>query len=218
MGDDTESFVHVDVNSSSSSILQELVVDINEPLSNVFYEPQYNHYRRAKIILFTDAFNLHDKFRAMPKEEKTKLLRALERCCNNYTIEKAHVNNIMTSWQLDKFVDLYHDICYKVSANMNDTPLVTGAQLAKKILDGEIDVQDVCKMTSQDICPDKYSSIIDRLESSKNVVQTRNTSSLYTCGTCKKSQCWIENRYNRSLDEGVNLTITCMNCGKQWNA
>ena len=40
----------------------------------------------------------------------------------------------------------------------------------------------------------------------------------HKCSKCKENKCTIVPRFNRSLDEGVNLTVTCMNCSFEWNA
>ena len=43
-------------------------------------------------------------------------------------------------------------------------------------------------------------------------------SELYRCNKCKRNQTKTERRYARSLDEGIDLTIICLFCGKRWNA
>lgn len=187
------------------------------PLDAMFYKKPYNKIRRAKLILFTSCLMQHKEYQLLPYQEKMKIIKNIERSCYNYVIDKSYEENIMTSWEVDLFCELYHSICYKISANLEKTGLVSNPNLTKAILSGNISIEQLPKLSSQDMYPQKYAEIIQRVEASKSVVQTLKTSAMYRCSKCKENKCTIENRYNRSLDEGVNLTITCLNCAHQWN-
>ncbi len=188
------------------------------PLTAELYYPPYNVIRRAKFILFGSIFLQHPKFSDLGYLEKIDLLKKVERSCYNYTIDKLIEENIMASWETDIFCDMYHSICYKVSSNLGSPLLTDNTNLLNMVMDNKIVINDLPRLSSQDLCPEKYVQIRKRIEASKNATTAIKTSSMYTCRHCKKSQCTIENRYNRSLDEGVNLTITCLNCWHSWNA
>lgn len=42
------------------------------------------------------------------------------------------------------------------------------------------------------------------------------STSIYTCGKCKKNECTYYEQQTRSADEGTTLFITCLHCGHKW--
>lgn len=188
------------------------------PLLACCYEKPYNEFRRAKLILFGSCFNEYEEFTKWSFNDKFSLITKLERSCFNASIIKSNNDNIQTKWDNETFKEIYHSICYKISSNITKSGSVINPILGLDILHGNIDIAKLPNMTSQELFPGKYKALIDKLEQSKNVVQTIKTSSMHKCRRCHKTECTIENRYNRSLDEGVNLTVTCVACGFQWNA
>ena len=131
---------------------------------------------------------------------------------------KANEENIPPLWDQDLFRDIYHAICYKILSNVDAHGTVKNHKLAKDIIFGNLNIASLPKQTSQELYPDKYAEVLDKIEKSKNATHTVKTSAMYKCRRCFKSECVIENRYNRSLDEGVNLSVQCVSCGLQWNA
>ena len=190
----------------------------NNSLDLLFFEYPYNVIRRSKIILFDSLLSEHDKYRTLPNEKKTSLLKELEIACYQYIIDKAYENNIMASWDNELFCDMYHSICYKISSNVEKGGLVDNESFSSALISGLIDPSKIPSMTSIEMFPQKYQITMQRLEASKTIVKNVKTSALYHCHRCKQNKCSMENLYNRSMDEGVNLKITCLNCFTQWNA
>jgi len=188
------------------------------PLHIDFYAHPYNKLRRAKIILFGSSLSSYKEFRNLTYASKTLILKNIERACFNYTIDLSHEENIVNSWDDEIFCGIYHSICYKISVNLELGGLVNNPTLAKNIFNKVIDINNLPKMTSYDMYPQKYIKIKQRLEASRHANQTIKTSTMYKCRRCHESKCTIENVYNRCLDEGVNLRITCTVCGNEFNA
>jgi DNA-directed RNA polymerase subunit M/transcription elongation factor TFIIS len=188
------------------------------PLNAVFYQNPYNRVRRAKIMLFASSLNPYEKFRTMTKEMRDDILCGIERACYNHTIDVAHKENIVASWENHNFKNIYHSVCYKISVNLEPTGLVSNPTLAKGLLNGDIDAKKLPLMTSVDMFPQKYTKTLKRIEASKNASQTIKYTTMYTCGRCYKKKCTIENVQNRSLDETGGLIITCVNCGNTFGA
>jgi len=153
----------------------------------------------------------------MTVEKRLDLLKKLEKACYNCTFDKAIEDNIITSWDDQSFCDIYHAICAKISMNISSF-LVNNTTLPKLILEGRVSLPSLPNRSSQDLFPEKYVDIMKKVEASKTATVTFKTTAMYRCPQCKKNECIYENRYNRSLDEGVNLYITCMNCSYQWCA
>lgn len=187
------------------------------PLDTYFYGPKYNKIRRAKLILFCSLLSEYDEFKQMLYDKQMFIIKKIERVCYNYSIDVANENNIIIIWEDDNFCNIYHSICYKISSNLEGGGMVNNPNIAKKIFNGDITIESLPMMSSTEMFPQKYKEITDRIEISKRVTQTKKVTSKYTCKNCKKSKCIEENLYNRSLDEGVNVRITCDNCGHKWN-
>jgi DNA-directed RNA polymerase subunit M/transcription elongation factor TFIIS len=188
------------------------------PLPVEFYKPPYNRIRRAKIMLFGSSLLSYIAYKELSDIKKFIILQKIERACYNYTIDRAYEENIITCWDIDLFCDVYHSTCYKISVNLEPKGLVCNPTLAKNLLSGKISINNLPKLTSPEMFPQKYVKIMKRIEASKNASQTIKTSTMYQCGRCKENRCSIENVYNRSLDEGVNLRIKCMNCDYEFGA
>jgi DNA-directed RNA polymerase subunit M/transcription elongation factor TFIIS len=187
-------------------------------LDNIFYTSNYNHYRRQKLMLFGTLFNEYPEFINLNYNDRNKLLQDLERSIYNTTIDKAQEENIITSWEIQQFLFLYDTLCYKISSNIDKNGLVKNVDLAKLIIDRQIDLKQLPKCSNIELFKTKYEDILTRLNRSKNVSQTYKYSTMYVCRKCKKSQTRFEVLQNRSADEGNNYSVTCLNCNNQFHA
>jgi DNA-directed RNA polymerase subunit M/transcription elongation factor TFIIS len=172
----------------------------------------YNMQFIKKVILeISDYLNT-------PYLTKDKIVEKLERGCVNRSIDKAKSYNIRCVWSDERFVNLYNSICYKVSSNIDPDSEVHSTYIKNKILRNELNLETVADMTSKELCPKKYEKIAKQIDQRINMKRKIKYSELFHCRKCKKNQCTTERRYNRSLDEGTNLTVKCMFCGHEWNA
>jgi DNA-directed RNA polymerase subunit M/transcription elongation factor TFIIS len=149
---------------------------------------------------------------------KEYIIRNLERGCLNRTINKGRVHNIRCVWSESRFVDLYHNICYKLASNLDTNSCINSGAIRERILNGEIDLKNVANLTSKELCPKKYEKIDKKINKRTTLERKVKFSELYKCRKCKRNQCTTERRYARSLDEGTDLTIHCLFCGHSWNA
>jgi DNA-directed RNA polymerase subunit M/transcription elongation factor TFIIS len=149
---------------------------------------------------------------------KEYIVKKLERGCLNRTIHKSRVHNIRCVWSEPKFVNLYHNICYKLAINLDSDSCVKSESIKKKIINQEVQLQDVANMSSKELCPKKYEKIDQKINKRTNLERKIKFSELYKCSKCKRNQCTTERRYARSLDEGTDLTVHCLFCGHNWNA
>ena len=189
-----------------------------DPLPSWLHTKRYNTQRRAKFIALSSVFKHHPNFIKLDMDKRFKLLAQIERACFNYTFNKAQEVSVPTSWENEEFINIYTIVCAKIISNIDQTNSVKNTYLADAIMCSTIDIKNLPKMTSQELYPDKYRNVLHQLELSKNVSRTIKTTTMYTCRRCKKSECTYENLYNRSLDEGVNLIVTCTYCGLEWKA
>ena len=175
------------------------------------YKSNYNSLRRAKIALFNNCLKEYENYKKLEKEKRNKIILKLEIECYNYVLDELQLVE-----PNDMFDNLYNAVCAKIASDIDFNGNINNNKLVEKILKGNI--KNIASMRCIELFPDRYSNIIERIDMSKNATQTIKTSAMYTCKRCKKNACIIENRYNRSLDEGTNLTIICVECGYEMNA
>ena len=142
--------------------------------------------------------------------------QTIEKSCYNKSIKDALNHNIRCVWSNDMFVKLYHSICYKVATNIDKHSPVKSDYIINKIMKNNIKLYLIANRPSQELCPSKYKNILKKINNRTNLKRNIKFSELYKCGKCKRNQCTTERRYNRSLDEGVNLMVHCLFCGHSW--
>ena len=165
---------------------------------------------RRSIINIINGY-MHDKIYT-----KEYIITSLEKGCLNRAVVKSKTYNIRCVWSNEKFTNLYHSICYKVATNLDKNSIVKSDYIRQKILDKTCKISDIANLTSTELCPKKYNKIKQKLDKRFNAEHKKKYSELYHCKKCKRNQTVTERRYNRSLDEGVNLMIICTFCSYQW--
>ena len=195
-------------------------MSLNELLPNrltlpiYFYEEKnYNDFRRVKVMLFSDICNSYAEFKVLSLEDKFKLVRRVERSCYNAAVFKADEEDIRNTWSNQVFFDMYNTICMKISTNLEDS-----RSLFLKVLNKEISTKKLAFMSSQELRPEMHAKIMQRISDRRNQVIQFKECNLYRCSKCGSKKCRADKLYNRSLDEGVNLEVTCTDCGHKWTA
>jgi len=184
-----------------------------------FYKnKKYNHIRRLKIIIISDILGNYKFYKEKTYEEKIKIIRLIELSCLNKAIKKSKKHNIYCVWSNDKYCNIYHSICYTIMSNLDSSSSVNSTSLIKMIADNKINLIKIAEFDPKEMCPEKYIKLYEEVDKRNKTEKKLKYSELYYCRKCKKNQCTLEKRYNRSFDEGVNLTINCLFCGHSWCA
>jgi DNA-directed RNA polymerase subunit M/transcription elongation factor TFIIS len=186
------------------------------PLASYFYgSSNYNDIRRAKLMMFGDRLSKYADFSKMHVAEKNTLLKYLERGCYGLARHRCIKNGFSMTWDDDNFVNLYHDICYKLVSNIDRESPVDSTYLATLILEGSIKPLDAAAMSSQDMAPDKYIEVMNRVTLMNEEIKIK-TSKLYTCPKCKHQETVLSQVQDRSNDENSSLIAVCVYCRFQW--
>lgn len=186
------------------------------PLDSYFYDhPNYTDIRRAKLMMFGDSLNKYEEFSAVSRAQKTEIIKNLERGCYNLARTKGSKKGFDISWDNENFTNLYHDICYKLAMNIDMESVVGSAYLTKMILSGTVSPANAAALSSQEMAPDKYVDVLNKLRMMNEEVKIK-TSKLYTCGKCKHQETVLTQIQNRSLDENSNLIAVCVYCSNRW--
>jgi transcription elongation factor S-II len=117
------------------------------------------------------------------------------------------------------FQTVYKAVVRRILGNIDPSSYVQNEHLHKQLVSGDLSLDTLRSMSTQDMNPALYKELYDRqllreqaqLEGNKAVV-----SELFTCSRCKKNQCTYYQLQTRSADEPMTTFITCLNCNKRW--
>jgi len=184
------------------------------PTSSYFYgHKNYPIIRIGKIRLFNKYLCRHKTFAKLENKKQHSIVKDLERSCFRLTIQKSKDNGIVTTWTNEEFDDKYHHECGRVLSYLNHKE--TDSKLVDTNINNLINVAGYAvsfpTLTHKDFYPELYKKI-DKHQNAGDQKKVKY-SKLYYCRMCKRSLSTVANRYNRSLDEAINLTITCVYCG-----
>ena len=184
-----------------------------------FYLYKNNDYcqtRRLILLLLASILESHPEFKKKLKEEQDNIIIGIELSCYNSTLKKSHDSLIYINWENPKFSYLYQLFCNKITKNLDSESEVNSNYLITKILNNEIDICNIADITSDKLCPIKSDNIKQKLLLRNKQKLNHKTSTLYTCRNCKKKEVIIKEYQGRSLDEGSNMSLTCVFCNYHW--
>ena len=131
----------------------------------------------------------------------------------NFTIKEASRRNVVKKWDNPYFVNIYFDRWRSVYINLINNPILVKSLKTKKIK-----ISDFAFYTHQEMCPDKWTQLIqEKMERDKNKYDRKtNITSDFKCGKCKSNECTYYQMQTRSADEPMTTFVNCMNCGNRW--
>jgi transcription elongation factor S-II len=136
----------------------------------------------------------------------------LEKGIFNYTLKEADLQKVVKKWDNRQFVQIYLDRLRSIMSNLNDNIVAT-------INDGTVKPQTVAFMTHQELCPEKWATLIekkskrDQQKFENNMAAATDT---FTCRKCKSNKCTFYGLQTRSSDEPMTIYVTCIECGQRW--
>lgn len=183
---------------------------------DIYENKQYNKNRRAILLLIASILEKNKKFKLKHKKIQTDIIINIELSCYKQTLLKADELLIYQSWDNEKFTYLYYLNCNKITKNLDIESEVNSNYLINKILQNDLDINNIASMSSDQLCPDKSQNIKETINLRNNQQIKFKTSTLYQCRNCKKREVKIQEYQGRSLDEGSNLSLTCVFCNFNW--
>ena len=200
------------------------------PLASCFYTSDYIGLRRSKILCFSKILYQNKEFKNWPYKKQSLLLQQLELSCWNMVFDLTKNTSSRENDKIDfhqnyhdfhqNYHDIhqnYHDICFNVATNLDKNSVVDSSYLINRLISGEINPINVGKLSSQELCPEKYIEICNKLNKRSSVKETRKTTELYKCSKCKKNQCSLETIWCRAADEMQPMRATCLFCNNSFN-
>lgn len=186
-------------------------------IPNILYkDPNYCKERLNIILIIANIFEKNKEFKKKNKQIQDKIIIDIEESCYNTTIKKANEEMIYINWDNYKFSYLYQLCHNKITKNLDIDSEVNSSYLIDAILNNSLDLSNIAEWSSDKLCPEKSDIIKQNLIARKSQKLNYKTSGLYTCKNCKKRSVTIKEYQGRSLDEGTNLSLTCLFCNYNW--
>ena len=174
-----------------------------------------SNVREKLLTLISDTHHIGDvSFGNMEKRaELINVSANIEKGILNFSIDLASKKNIIKKWENDIFVQIYIDRLRSIYINLKNPQLIT------KIINGEIQPDNLAFMTHQQFDPEKWFELLQQKEkkdASKLVDNIEASTDAYVCRRCKSRKCTYNAIQIRSSDEPMTIFVNCLNCGKNW--
>ena len=160
------------------------------------------------VELFRD--NIRKKLDEILNNEKNT--SNLEKGIFNYSLKEADQRKIVKKWDNKQFIQIYLDRLRSIMINLK-------GNILEQINDGTIKPHIVAFMTHQELCPERWATMIDaKTKRDKNKFETNISAAtdVFTCRKCKGNQCTYYQMQTRSADEAMTVYISCCICGNRW--
>lgn len=168
--------------------------------------------------------NDQDKFRKSCVEFLNKeinniiLSRNIEKSIYNYTIKLSKEKNIKRIWENNIFKNLYLSKIRSLYSNISDC-YIQNKNFKNKVLNGEIDIDNIANLSSYDIFPENWKDLIDekmKRDKLKFELKPEAMTDVFKCRRCNSRSCSYYEVQTRSADEPMTQFINCLNCGNRW--
>jgi transcription elongation factor S-II len=151
--------------------------------------------------------------------ENMEISKNLERGIFNSTIHLAEEKGVIKQWENHHFQKLYVLKAISIYSNLTKDNYIGNKNLLDKVKSCEIQPYDLSFMSSPEIFPEMWKTILDKKEKRDQMKYEKRAeiaTNLYRCGKCGKRQCSIYQLQTRSADEPMTTFVTCLNCDKRW--
>ena len=154
-----------------------------------------------------------EKWSGLDNAQKETFIRRMERSCLEVTILACERDGVDKHFGDKKFKERYSSECYKLIQNL-DVDLSN--YLTNKILCGEIDPNDVAKLSSQEMCPEASAAERNEIEIRQKQKTNTKVSRAYTCRKCLHNETIYEDYQAARGDESSSISIKCLSCQNVW--
>lgn len=181
---------------------------------DLYESDEYNQLRRAYILLIASLIEEHlvDK----DINEYSDTIIGIEKSCYDHSVEIAEYEMLLPLMSNIQFEHLYRTRITRITKNLDINSEVGDDHLINLIISKSIDVNNISKMSPEELSPSRNKQLLDKLTSRRNQKMSLKVSTLYFCKKCKKNETTVRSVQMRSLDEAESIVITCAFCSYMW--
>ena len=139
----------------------------------------------------------------------------MEKSIFNWSIK--HIKSVggVPSWENTQFKEIYKNRFLNIQHDLKN------ADLAKRILSGEVNTKFIAGMHATALDPNGISAKVyqERNEYNNKKYSANNEEEIigmFTCNKCKSKKTTYYQMQTRSADEPMTTFVTCLNCDKRW--
>lgn len=148
-----------------------------------------------------------------------KISRKIEKGIYNYCIGYSIEKNIQRSWNNKLFYRLYMSKVISVYSNLDEKSYIGNNSLLKRIKSGDVNPENVAKMSSHDTYPEIWTELLDKKtkrDKMKYEIKQEAMTEMFKCRKCGSRKCSYYELQTRSADEPMTQFINCLDCGNRW--
>lgn len=172
--------------------------------------------RREEIKkMFAELFEKYPEWNSLEQKNKDTIIRRLERGCHTHAVLDCTKRFVPRLWTEPRFVNSYSTECYRISSNIDPNSGAKSRKLGLCIINGSVDVREICKMTSEELNPE--ASLAER--TALDIRMRQKVDEKYSndkCGKCDAKKVIRVEAQTRSADELSNFHFKCDECGHTW--
>ena len=189
---------------------------MNDETEDILIENYDNDKNTLDNTINETRTNIIEIFNEILDIEKSK---QLENSIFEYTINISTERNIIQSWDNKIFVQMYISKARSLYTNIKSDSYVNNNELIKRIEKDKLSVEDLPKMSFQELFPQHWKTIMDEKYKRDKLLyedQQEAMTDQFKCGRCKQRKCSYFELQTRSADESMTIFITCIECGNRW--
>ena len=165
-----------------------------------------------------DRFKMIDVFRKLITEYKF----INEKKLNNiqaYSLAIKLENSIHNKVPITKNNYAYSSECFKILSNIKSIQVYNNKiipNILDKLVNNEIDINEIGLMSSHELYPDKSAEIYDYIKTRSNQQVNKKYTTKYICPNCKARKAEFTNYNDKCADELPRILYTCTYCKYTW--
>lgn len=171
-------------------------------------------YSNKKDVLRNNCVN---KINTYIKDES--MSRNIEKNIYNSVIELCKSKYINKNWNNPIFKNLYLSKIRSLYCNINSNSYVKNVKFLDRIKSGDIDINNISKLSVHDIFPDNWKYIMElqsKRDKLKYELKPEAMTDAFKCNKCGSRSTSYYEVQTRSADEPMTQFITCLNCNARW--
>lgn len=194
-------------------------------------------HRQTMLRRFEDVCRRCERWRGLPSETQSTLIRRMERNCFEVAIDICRREKINRTFTEKRFLERYSGACSRVLSNLDVTassaaPSISppkyvpesvsnsiaspSTYLVDGLINGTIDAYHVAEMTVAELNPASDQSIRDTIALRLQQKAINKVSRAFRCGRCGENSTVFVKYQARAADEDDTKSIKCVACGHVW--
>lgn len=120
------------------------------------------------------------------------------------------------SSNMTNYEEVYNHKFNDIYANLDEGHEIKNNYLLNAVTEGVLDVESIVHLSPENLFPEKWKSIIDRMNYIEYKKKNMATTDIFLCKKCNKRKCTFYQLQTRSADEPMTTFVNCLVCGNSW--